>query len=288
MVKILNTAFSSSYFLRALNLIGSIYKNSPTIDYIYIWDLGLKKNELLILKSLSKVVIKSVPVFSEHWRQCYSWKLYILKHTPCDIVYYIDASSTILQDISHIYDYIEKYDYFSIGQGHNMEIQTPNEYWSLFNISTLHKGDEVIAACNFGFKRNSILSEVIDFSYEMMLKGYNLGHSLSEINRNKSPEIIIRNCHIFRQDQTILNLAIRKVIKHPFLNDKYLYGWPYTKVSSSKQIILNNRGLRTKEIWYISKYNNFRLIEYIALYFAFIYPIRKKFLSDIFKILRGK
>ena len=92
---VVNTAISSQYFSAALNLIGSIHKNSPCVAWVNVWDLGLAETERIVLKNIINVNVIEIPEFVSNWKDGYTWKLYMYKQCPSDIVFGIDAKSTV-------------------------------------------------------------------------------------------------------------------------------------------------------------------------------------------------
>jgi hypothetical protein len=217
---IVNTAISSPYFYAALNLIGSIHKNSPCVSWIYVWDLGLKQNECNILNKIEHVRIMKIPEFVPHWKDGYTWKIYMYNNCDSDLVFGIDAKSSVLNDLLPVYSIIDGKGVFCIGQGHNMDIQTPEAYWSEYGVEKgMYAQDEVFHAGIFGFKRRTIFEKVVDYTFEKVCKGDSLGYSQGEACRYPNGKGPIRNCKIFRQDQTVLNLSYRKFCGTPNLEN---------------------------------------------------------------------
>jgi hypothetical protein len=87
---------------------------------------------------------------------------------------------------------------------------------------------------------------VIVPSFDDAVLGRSLGFSAAEVPKlNKGldymPDLIVRDCPLFRYDQTILGINFYKSIEHPHVNDLYKYGgWRSTK-EHPEQVIWSHR-----------------------------------------------
>lgn len=122
------TTANSLYFVRLLNLIGSIHDtNFSNLEEIAIFNLGLSDAEITKLKKIKKVKIyeikkthpdllkvfvtspggKTVP----GW---YAWKPVVIKQSLelFPYVLYIDAGSTVLRPLDKLFEYIIQEGYF--------------------------------------------------------------------------------------------------------------------------------------------------------------------------------
>ena len=256
----INTASDSQFFFKLLSLISSIKKNDLIERKIRVWDIGLTLEQINLLENIKNVEVVEIPNFMENYRACYAWKIYIYKHIPEDLVLYMDTGMSILKNIAKIEEIIIKNDYFTIGQGAILNESTPVEYWDELNVDKKYYNDEQLAAGLFGFKRTDKMNNMIDEAYEWTKKGYTLGYSQSDISwRDKYNLGIVRDCKIFRQDQTLLNLIFRKHIGTPIFSDIDLFGNP-NFLNDNKQIICYHRSIFKKNIIYIffSKHTNMR------------------------------
>lgn len=276
-VMVVNSAISSPYFYKILNLIGSVHKNAPSISKVVVWDIGLNWFDLLILKLIKKVEVKKVPKFVSHWREGYTWKLYIYEKSPEIFVLHVDAGSVILKDITEIQNIIENDGVFCVNQGHSLKFQTPEDYWGIFGVDkALFEKEPIFHAGIFGYKRNTRFESVVNYAYEMGLEGYTLGYSKDESWRHKNlSNKYIRNCEKFRQDQTVLNLAYRKICGTPKFNsvDKFACT---REDPTNETIIFNHRVLRYAEIPLIQYKNS---IYKLFAYFFLIISHPKHFLN---------
>ena len=256
----INTASDSEFFFKLLSLISSIKRNDLTARKIRVWDIGLTLEQIYLLENIKNVEVVEIPNFMENYRACYAWKIYIFKHIPEDLVFYMDTGMSILKNIAKIEEIIIKNDYFAIGQGTILNESTPVEYWDDLKVDKKYYNDEHLAAGLFGFKRTAKMNNMIDEAYEWTKRGYTFGYSQSEIAwRDKYNLGIVRDCKIFRQDQTLLNLIFRKHIGTPIFSDIDLFGNP-NFLNDNKQIICLHRSIFKKNIIYIffSKHTNMR------------------------------
>lgn len=246
---VVNSAISSPYFYKLINLIGSIHKNAPSVSKIVVWDIGLNLLDRLFLKIIKNVYIEKVPAFVEHWREGYSWKIYVYKNCPEKCVFNIDAGSIVLSDLHIIEEIINKDGFFCVGQGLELYKQTPEDYWDIFDVDkNQFKEDVVFHAGIFGFKRNELNNEMINYTYDMILNKYSLGFSKIEQYRHKKTcQKYIRNCELFRQDQTVLNLAYRKFFGKPKILDVDKFACT-CKEPMVDTVIYNHRYVRYSEI----------------------------------------
>lgn len=122
------TAADSAYFPHLLNLIGSIHhSNYQNLGEIAVYNLGMTENELTILKSIEKVGIYDIdPIHpdllklfkikanGENARGWYAWKWVAIKQAleKFPFVLWLDAKSTVLRPLNHLFDYIKSHDYF--------------------------------------------------------------------------------------------------------------------------------------------------------------------------------
>ena len=207
-MNILNTTSSSYFFSRTLNLIFSVRFNTKKPIEFIVWDIGLNEIERFLLKCFKVKVIK-VPSFCEFWRDCYTWKTYIYKESKERYFFHLDAGNTVLCDIDIIFEMIREKGYFFVDQGQSLSQIAPADYYRYFKIDN-NQDYTVIAAGNIGFdKNNEDLSKAVNMSYESALKGMCLGYSFAERNRAAKSQFIVRDCEVFRHDQTVLNCCLR-------------------------------------------------------------------------------
>jgi len=234
----INTSADSLYFSRVINLIGSVRQNfNPNVN-IVVWDLGLTNIQKYTLKLIG-VNVGTINQNTKHWKQCYSWKLYVYQQSSEDVFFHLDAGNIVLKDLSSIFIEIEKNGMFLIDQGQTIKDIVPLDYVDLFN-PTVNLNDEIFAAGNIGLnKRNEMIKCVINETYTASVQGYCLGYSETEQFRDTENINIVRNCKVFRHDQSVINIIMRKFFKVLKLNSHDIYA----AIKMSKDTcIFNHRG----------------------------------------------
>lgn len=220
MKRVLITACDDTFSYQALNLIGSIQATDIGLD-IVVYDLGLSPVSRQLFEGIKSVKLKKVPAFVEHWRVCYTWKPWVMIDAArsYDTVLYIDAGTEFLQSPQEVYDFIKADGYFLVSQraalknGHILQQIIPTDYYNQFKLSHRHDQKPVVAAGLLGFETTSqFYKKIIQPWLKLVSKGYNLGWSKTELSRNHGihfqDQPSIRDCALFRHDQTILNLLI--------------------------------------------------------------------------------
>lgn len=125
------TAADEHYFPCLINLIGSIHKNNfSEIEEIAVFDLGLSSHQITYLNNIQK--LKVYPIEITHpdllkrlntrtWGKpipgWYAWKPVIIKQAfdlfpDNPTVFWIDAGTTILKSLTHLFEYVEEKGYF--------------------------------------------------------------------------------------------------------------------------------------------------------------------------------
>lgn len=122
------TAANEYYFIYLLNLIGGIHKNNyENLKEISIFDLGLNQEQRDYLKKIEKVEIYDLELthpdlLSFFWLPnngrgvlgWYAWKPVAVKQIleKHEYVLWIDAGSTVLKNLDHLFEHIKKEGYF--------------------------------------------------------------------------------------------------------------------------------------------------------------------------------
>ena len=234
----INTSADNLYFSRVINLIGSIRKNYDSNIRITVWDLGLTKMQKYILK-LIDVNIGMINKNTPHWNQCYSWKLYVYQQSTEDVFFHLDAGNVVLKNLNNIYHEIEEKGMFLIDQGQKVRDIVPIDYIALFNPQA-ELSDDVFAAGNIGLnKKNPKISKVINEAYCASVDGYCLGYSKSELHRDINGINITRDCNVFRHDQSVINIIMRKHFKTLYLHSHDIYA---SITKTNKTSVFNSRG----------------------------------------------
>jgi hypothetical protein len=274
----LNTSADSQFFSRLINLIGSVKLNSQADIQIKVWDLGLTCIQLMILKLMHVQVIK-VPQFVSFWKDCYTWKIYVLANSHEDIFLHLDAGNTVLCDLTLIFNKIEKEDFFFIMQGDDLRDIAPKDYFKYFDVSTKIKYP-ILHGGNIGFKRKKIVKKILSEAYSLAKSGFCLGFSKDEKFRDFSNRFPVRECSLFRHDQTLLNLVMRKHLKTFSILPMEKYA--SLSISNNSQIF-NNRGISYR---YLRGNTNYALFILVLGYCIFIdYIVYKRFFLKLKQLL---
>ncbi len=214
----------SPYLISALFSFRKVYKSLPNI---LIYDLGLTKSEIKEIESFG-AQIKQVNPKSNHYFNSWTWKLDIITEVNFEIVLYMDLPNfLILRKLDRFINLIEKNGYFLVSIGHKLGQQTPYDYWDLFNLNQESYYDQLVFGAGLmGVCKSHKAYKAFLLANQFCLKGYNLGSSKGELNPRYSSKIL-RDCEEFRADQTIINLAMRKLFKKnlKIYNGKYIYAF---------------------------------------------------------------
>lgn len=277
---LINTSSDSRFFSRVLNLFFSISCNSNKTFKLRVWDIGMNKFQCFILKKLNIDVVK-IPEFVPFWNVCYTWKPYIYKNTNEDIFFYIDAGCTINNEISIIFDFIENDGYFFVSQGRELYEIIPSDFKNIIKLNKSHDYSTVFAAGIIGInKKITLNNNIVDTIYELTQKGYCLGFSKNEIHRDTNNLNIIRDCRIFRHDQSIINAVFRSYLDEFVIHDANIYA---STTLTSDCIIYNQRKYYYK--YFFKKLSIIKIVLFIYCYildsFMFIYQNIKKIIKKI-------
>lgn len=237
MKRYLVTACDSTFAYQALNLIGSAAVVQAGIKAIRVYDLGLTARQRAQFMGIKGVELKSVPSFTPHWQQCYSWKPWVMIDAAKDFneLLYLDAGTELLQSPDEIYSLIEKDGYFLVSQadalagGHTLGQIIPSDYYRQFGLAHQHDGAPVIAAGLVGFRTSSAFYiKILPPWLKLVKEGWNLGWSKNELSRNHGLHALdrppIRDCQLFRHDQTLFNLLVYKHLPSAHLQSMERFG----------------------------------------------------------------
>ncbi|MCK9467363.1 MAG: hypothetical protein M0P94_03470 [Candidatus Absconditabacterales bacterium] len=241
---VLTTASSDKFFPFLLNLIGSIQKNYKEHPKIIVFDVGLNFFFKEHLKLIKNIEVIRVPKFLPFWDSCYSWKIWIYNNFYGDNHLHIDSGSSVLSNLDHIFGIIENKGYFTVSQKMELKTIVPKEYYGLLDFSNNFDHNHYFTAGILGInKKNLIINNLINITNDAMLSGLCLGFSESEQSRNKGKDKspFIRNCALFRHDQTLLNIFFYKHIKNIDLENMEKYAYIGSNIPPKDCIIHNHR-----------------------------------------------
>lgn len=259
---LLNSSSDSRYFSRVLNLYFSLLYNSKKKCKLRVWDLGMTQLQVAILKFFKIEVIK-VPEFVPFWNLCYTWKPYIYKYTDELNFLYLDAGCTIKKDISEIFHIIENDGYFFVGQGQALKDIIPKDFNDIILLNEKNENSIVFAAGIIGInKRLKINNKIIDTIFDLAKNGYCLGFSYNEIHRDVTKLTIVRNCPIFRHDQSIVNAVFRNHLDEIVVHEEKTFASTF---STKDCIIYNNR--KHNYTYFFKNSSVFKIILFFYCYF---------------------
>ncbi|MFA5023523.1 MAG: hypothetical protein WC523_01010 [Patescibacteria group bacterium] len=286
MDKCIITASSNRFFPSILNLIGSIKNNYPNHPKIYVYSIELLPIFKKELKKIENLELIETPEFCSFWKKCYTWKPYILNQPLAELNLFLDAGNQVLRPLDEMFAQIEKNEYFVVSQNTKLHDIIPQEYGFIFNIKNSQEEQPCFASGIFGFKKSSeVLKTILQELYESALCGLCLGFSPKEQERNvgKNKTIFIRNCKIFRHEQTILNILFKKYLGDYIINpiEKYA-GWQSPN-EHPEQLIWNLRRNYTKLDYANSVFKKHKKIKKIILNLFFIILTFKRKIKNLLK-----
>lgn len=232
MTDVLATAADAAYGYHALNLVGSVKRNSDVFDRIEVYDLGLAPQQRELLSSVPGVVVRDVPAFAPHWAQCFTWKPWAWMQIGADRVFWLDAGATVLRSLVPALGQIGELGYFVVSQGNQLLDIVPDDYFELYGLSRSFAPRPYVAAGIVGFRPGGdFVRRVLMPTYDDCMAGRNLGFSPGEltaknhgIGHMESPPL--RNCAHFRWDQTLLNIHLALELPNAEIADLDMYaGW---------------------------------------------------------------
>jgi hypothetical protein len=176
MVNIVITAANSLYFDTLKTLISSIHKTSyDIVDDIYIYDIGLSKNEILFINTLSKCkvlnlkeLIPNLPFPDYLFPKGHAYKCYCLYHakTLGKNILWLDAGVLALKSIKSIFDIIENDDIFCVGDIHLNKSYTQNSCIQIMSATESELLDVQLSSGIIGYKSNGIHEHIFSEAYE--------------------------------------------------------------------------------------------------------------------------
>jgi hypothetical protein len=254
---VLATACDSAYATRALNLISSVQQNSDIFERIVVYDLGLDRARRWLLSDLPQVVITPVPAFCEHSLVCWGWKAWIWTHAQAQVLLYLDAGVEVLRSLEPVRALIERDGYFLVSQSeparpHLLREIVPSDYYARFGVSqATHAASEVVKAGVIGFEIGGAFSrKVTEPVYRAVCEGAHVGWSRDElVDRNVGihyvRDPVIRDCAVFRHDQTLLNVCLYKAYPRPRVQDLARFAGERTPTDHPEQLLWHHRSQST-------------------------------------------
>jgi hypothetical protein len=248
MTTLLASAADARYGYWLLNMVGSVHANSPrTFDGIVLYDLGLTPFQRRLARSIRGAELRTVPPFVRHWREGRTWKTWIWTHVEADNLLWLDAGLTVLRPLNESIRQIATLGYFAVSQGHPIADSIPSDYYERFGFPRERADRVSVAAGIFGFRVGSdFYQRVVVPTYEDARRGLSVGFSRAEatkmnvgLDRTDAP--VIRDCALFRHEQTLLNIHFHRELGQPTIHDVYEYGGWQSPYDHPRQVIWSHR-----------------------------------------------
>lgn len=183
--QIVITSFDSNYLNQGLNLIASLHRTSwETVDKILVYSLDLSYSERKRLGDLEKVQVVDYPNETKYFFPEYlhpktrAYKSAAIRSSEPhvndgDLVLWMDAGLSALQDIQIIFDLIAKHQFF-------MPDHDDRPNWPFYNVNFTHpRCQEIMSAsnsellglhlcsCLVGYRRGGKFQRIIDEAYKI-------------------------------------------------------------------------------------------------------------------------
>jgi hypothetical protein len=230
-----------------INFVGSVQRQSDIFDEIVVYDLGMTPFQRRLLENARGVEVRTVPPFVPHWRGGFTWKTWIWTHLEADIIVWLDAGITVLRPLTDPLEQIRERGYFVVSSGVTADKSTPTDYYSLYDLPRGF-GDRIsIAGGIIGFDRSSsFYASVIEPTFHDAVLGRSLGFSEAEVAKlnwglNELDELLVRDCEIFRHDQTLLTIHFYRSVADPVVNELDQYGGFKSPHDHPEQVIWSHR-----------------------------------------------
>lgn len=178
---IIVTTANSPYYRSLLTLINGIHTfGKNCVDKIFVYDLGLDNEEINVLKKLKNVEVINYPdyLINIHPKflepKSYVYKVFCLENSKTlgENVFWLDAGTTPINEMCHIFDIIESEHIFLVVDTHLIKNYTHSECIKIMSASDFELNDKMLSAAVVGFKSNGkynqMIKEAFDFS---MIKG---------------------------------------------------------------------------------------------------------------------
>jgi hypothetical protein len=208
------SAADSRYGYHLVNLLASVHANTrDAFDRVVVHDLGLTPHQRSLVDRLDGVEVRTVPAFSPHWSQGFTWKPWIWTHLEAQRIFYLDAGATVLRSLAPALDQVRERGYFVVSQRDPLRNIVPSDYYALYGLDPALADRTYVAAGIIGLETSGeFWDRVVGTTYEDCLAGRNLGFSAGDLHRNRGlaheDAPIVRDCLHFRWDQTLLNIHL--------------------------------------------------------------------------------
>jgi hypothetical protein len=243
---VLASAANERYGFHLLSMLGSVQRNSDVFEAIVVYDLGLSRRQRSLLDAIEAVDVRTVPPFSPHWAQGFTWKPWIWVHLDAERVFYLDAGAMVLRNLDPVLAQIEQRGFWVVGQGFPVSSLVPRDYLEPGLVELAERRTSVAAGI-IGFQtRGPFWEQVVLPTYEDCLAGRNLGYSPHEEARlnyglgyGQSPPQ--RDAEHFRWDQSVLNVHFLRAFPDAEIADVYEFAGWQSPHDHPRQVIWSHR-----------------------------------------------
>lgn len=247
MTDVFATAADAPYGYHALNLVGSVKRNSDVFERIEVFDLGLTPHQRELLGAVPGTELRSVPPFSPHWSKGFTWKPWAWTQIEASCVFWLDAGATVLRSLDRALEQIRTLGYFVVSQGNQLRDIVPADYFDLYGLPMEDADRPYVAGGIIGFAPDGdFFRRVLQPTYEDCLAGRNLGFSPDELSsknrglgRMEAPPV--RAAKHFRWDQTILNIHLALELPDAKVADLDEYAGWRSRRDHPRQVIWSHR-----------------------------------------------
>ncbi|MEX2437980.1 MAG: hypothetical protein WD449_01870 [Candidatus Babeliales bacterium] len=157
------TVSDTQHYEWLINLIGSIHKtNIPNLAEIAVYDIGLTVQERSKLARMKKVVVYPIEkvnpdlctqfqsrTYGKWVRGWYAWKPVAIKQALEKFPYilYLDAGSSVVKSLDHLFEYIKERGYFLISNNHTLRDWTTRFVIDQFQLNSSDRAWILDALC---------------------------------------------------------------------------------------------------------------------------------------------
>lgn len=248
MTRVLATGASARYGWWLLNMLGSVQRNAgDAFDRIVAFDLGLTPMQRRLLGAVDGVDVRTVPPFVPHWREGRTWKTWIWTHVDGDTIVWLDAGLTVLRPLDELLRQIDAHGYFVVAQGHPLADSVPSAYYDLFDFPRDLGGRDAIAAGIVGYTRGGEFdAQVLRPTFDAAAAGHSRGFSPDEVKKlnvglDRTDEPIVRDCRVFRHEQTLLGIHFYKAFPDGVVNELDRFAGWQSRRDHPEQVIWTHR-----------------------------------------------
>ena len=206
---ILVTTANSPYYYSLLTLINGVHTfGLDCVDQILVFNLGLDKTEIDVLKSLKNVSVVEYPkdYIESHSHsldpKSYMYKIFCLTYckTMAENIFWLDAGATPINNMCGIYDLIENDEIFMVGDIHLNRNYTHKTCSTIMEATESELNDTQLSAGIIGYKSGGKYEHLFDKAHEYSMKGCTIGHEENHRNDQSVFSILASRYSCPKQD----------------------------------------------------------------------------------------